>query len=258
MTQAIRKLWDRDEQLLALRLYNYLPFGQLHQTNPDVVKLAKAIGRTPSAVAMKACNFASLDPALKRKGLGNISRADALLWEEFTENSEDIADAAEKIHHKKVGDVEIDELQIDLPTGATETTRLVKVRRVQSFFRQSVLVSYGNKCAVTGITEPKLLIASHIIPWKDNEKRRADPTNGIALNALHDKLFDQGLMIINENYKIVLSDNIKAMLLENDVASRYFDIENKQLTMPERFRPDPEALDYHRNKSLEKFSYSTL
>jgi hypothetical protein len=71
-----RRDWNRDEQPLALRLYCLLPFGKLHQSNQDVISIANAIERSPSAVAMKACNFASLDPALDRRGLGNVSRAD--------------------------------------------------------------------------------------------------------------------------------------------------------------------------------------
>jgi hypothetical protein len=57
-------LWTRDQLLLALRLYMRLPFGRLHRLNPEIIQLAGQIGRTPNAMAMKACNFANLDPAL--------------------------------------------------------------------------------------------------------------------------------------------------------------------------------------------------
>lgn len=123
---------------------------------------------------------------------------------------------------------------------------MVKVRRVQSFFRKAVLVSYGEQCAITGLANRKLLIASHIIPWKDNEKRRADPTNGIALNALHDKLFDQGLMTFDEDLRVVMSNIIKK---DQSMFSKYqgfLTIEGEKLMFPERYRPDPEAINYHR------------
>lgn len=93
-----RREWNHQEQLLALRLYNYLPFGQLHYRHIDIIKVAEAIGRTPAAVAMKASNFASLDPNLDRKGLTNVSNADRLLWQAFMENSESIADEAEQVY----------------------------------------------------------------------------------------------------------------------------------------------------------------
>jgi hypothetical protein len=51
--------WTRDQQLIALRLYMRLPFGKLHGRNPDIISLAARIGRTPNALAMKACNFAA-------------------------------------------------------------------------------------------------------------------------------------------------------------------------------------------------------
>lgn len=57
--------WNRDQLKLAYYLYCQLPFGKFHHRNPEVMKLATLIGRTPSAVAMKLSNFASLDP-LKR------------------------------------------------------------------------------------------------------------------------------------------------------------------------------------------------
>ena len=48
-------LWTRDQLLIALRLYIRLPFGRLHGTNAEIVSVARSIGRTPGALAMKAC-----------------------------------------------------------------------------------------------------------------------------------------------------------------------------------------------------------
>jgi len=60
--------WTRSQLKLAFYLYCQLPFGKLHQRNPEVIKLAGEIGRTASAVAMKLVNFASLDPAIRASG----------------------------------------------------------------------------------------------------------------------------------------------------------------------------------------------
>ena len=93
-----RRAWLQDELLIVFRLYCRTPFGRLHQRNPEIVELARLIGRTPGAVAMKACNFASLDPqqqARSIKALGNVSRADRELWEAFAHNSEAVAQEAE-------------------------------------------------------------------------------------------------------------------------------------------------------------------
>jgi predicted restriction endonuclease len=243
-----RREWNYQEQLLALRLYNYLPFGQLHDRHIDIIRVAESIGRTPAAVAMKASNFASLDSNLDRKGLSNVSNADRLLWQTFMENSESIANEAEQAYQQLIDSKQRlkRELANEAADQLTESTQLVKVRRVQSFFRKTVLVSYGEQCAITGLSNRKLLIASHIIPWKDNEKRRADPTNGIALNALHDKLFDQGLMTFDESLRVVMSKIIKK---DQSISSKYqgfLAIEGEKLMLPERYRPDPEAINYHR------------
>ena len=64
-----QKLWTREELILAINLYCKLPFGRLHRNNPAVIHLASLIGRTPSSVAYKLVNFASLDPSLQARGI---------------------------------------------------------------------------------------------------------------------------------------------------------------------------------------------
>src|SRR5690606_10708269 len=205
--------WQEDELLLTLHLYCRLPFGKLHQSNPDVIQIAQVIGRTPSAVAMKACNFASLDPALTQKGLHGASKADRALWDAFMANSTEVAEKAESLFELRVEQqtpvFTPSEKPVNFPTGATESMREVKVRRVQRFFRQAVLESYNNRCAISGLAIPELLVASHIIPWAEDESRRADPTNGIALNALYDKAFDRHLISFDSDFRLVLSPTLE-------------------------------------------------
>lgn len=57
-------LWTREEMILVLGLYLRLPFGKFHHSNPEVIKMANLIGRTPSSVAMRLSNYAALDPML--------------------------------------------------------------------------------------------------------------------------------------------------------------------------------------------------
>jgi len=86
--------WSPKELLVAFRLYCRTPFGKLHQHNPEIIALARVLGRTASAVGMKACNFASLDPVQRARhisALGNVSRADRALWERFEGNAEEVA-----------------------------------------------------------------------------------------------------------------------------------------------------------------------
>lgn len=248
--------WQPDELLLALHLYCRTDFGKLHSTNPEIIHLANIIGRTPSAVAMKACNFASLDPALTQKGLTGASKADRALWEQFMKNSSDIAEQAEALYetrvlkpHSSIPDNHIKEPKI--PSGETETIREIKTRRVQSFFRRSVLQSYNHRCAISGLAIPQLLIASHIIPWSEDETRRANPSNGIALNALYDKAFDRHLISFDENFSLVISQKLKQQSKDKVIQDYFLDYEGKVLEMPNRFRPDEGAMKRHRERMVE-------
>tara|TARA_Y100001978_G_C23516007_1_gene347944 strand:+ start:240 stop:563 length:324 start_codon:yes stop_codon:yes gene_type:complete len=74
-----------------------------------------------------------------------------------------------------------------------------------------LLIKFNNKCAVAGIEEEEMLLASHILPWKDADNfQRLDIDNGILLNPFYDKLFDKFFISFNDSGKIVLSDKLKS------------------------------------------------
>lgn len=179
--------WTRNELLQALNLYHRTPFGRQHKGYPPIIELAKKIGRTPDAVAMKLNNFTSLDPVeLKRgiKGLSGASQLDRKIWAEFEDNLPALAEESEPLF----------ETDAPAPIGPTETVSSTKTRHHQSFFRRTVLGSYGNKCAITGLPVPALLRASHIIPWAKSEEHRLNPRNGLCLSATFDAAFDRGFI----------------------------------------------------------------
>jgi putative restriction endonuclease len=160
-----QKLWTREELILAINLYCKLPFGRLHNRNPEVINLASLIGRTPSSVAYKLVNFASLDPSLKARGItgaSNASNLDREIWKEFFNHwdvlpfeSEKLLARIEKTTVEKLNHIPENEL----PREGRTREQVVKVRVNQSFFRSSVLASYNNTCCVTGIQQSELLIA---------------------------------------------------------------------------------------------------
>ena len=247
---AVRIAWSPEELLVAFHLYCHTPFGRLHLHNSDITMLAGLLQRTPSAVVMKACNFASLDPAQRSRNiraLSNVSQADRALWNEFEHDSEAVAARAAEAYTRLTGrDAAPLEVELDAPQGPTEVERVVRVRRVQRFFASAVLVSYDYRCALSDIAIPALLNASHIIPWSANAQRRADPRNGIALNALYDRAFDRGLLTLDASYRVVLSPLLKrddGPLLHRQAL---LDLEGRHLRSPHRFVPDPAALAYHR------------
>ncbi len=249
---AKQNLWTRDQLLMALWLYMTTTFGQLHSTNPKIVSLAGRIGRTPGALAMKAVNFASIDPKLNRRGLSNSSKADRDIWAEFESNPTQLALDAEDAAARFDASPPDTEVELKIPTGATEKEVLVRVRRVQSFFRSAVMVSYGGRCAITGLAVPELLVASHIIPWSDSETRRADPTNGIFLNALLDRAFDRGFITFDEEFRVIVSRVLTKAVETAALDCSLIEIEGRELEMPSRFKPDPVALAHHRKEIFKR------
>jgi len=275
---AERRAWSHEELLVVFRLYCRTPFGRLHRLNPEIIELAHQIERTPDAVAMKACNFASLDPQQRARSitaLRNVSRADRQLWEAFAQNSEAIAEKAEAAYAALIGYGLYDYLpelgltqepasrivksgqepvhtQPKLPEGPTETEIIARARRVQSFFRAAVLAAYDYRCALTGLAVPDLLNASHIIPWSTDQKRRADPRNGICLNALHDRAFDRGLITFDQDFRAVLSSRIDEYEETPIHRELLLNIAGRPLYLPARFQPEPEALEYHREQIFRR------
>ncbi len=89
----------------------------------------------------------------------------------------------------------------------TETSRLTLARTAQGQYRKDALRLWGNRCAVTGVAEPKVLIASHIKPWRESsDEDRVNPKNSLILSPTYDKLFDLGFITFEPgNGKIEIS-----------------------------------------------------
>lgn len=83
---------------------------------------------------------------------------------------------------------------------STEAERLVVQRIGQDIFRSSLMEYWQGRCPLTGITDPALLRASHIIAWKDctSDADRLDVHNGLLLSALWDAAFDRGLVTFDD------------------------------------------------------------
>lgn len=97
---------------------------------------------------------------------------------------------------------------ISKPTK-TERQGLVLSRVGQGAYRKSILHRWEYQCAVTKFNDPQILIASHIVPWKDaNNDERLDVDNGILLSPDYDALFDKHMISFENTGKIILSDNL--------------------------------------------------
>jgi hypothetical protein len=91
----------------------------------------------------------------------------------------------------------------------TERAGVVLSRVGQGAYRKSIINRWENKCAVTGYQDPRILIASHIHPWKDaSNDERLDVNNGILLSPTYDALFDKHLITFDNSGKIILSETL--------------------------------------------------
>lgn len=139
----------------------------------------------------------------------------------------------------------------EIPIGK-EKERLVRTRVNQSFFRASILSLYNQKCCITGLNIPDLLIASHIIPWSKDETNRLNPRNGLCLNAMHDRAFDKGFITVTPEYKVKISNYFADYGNEEIVSEMFSKYNNQKIILPDKFSPDKEFLSYHNEKIFRK------
>ena len=244
------KNWTREETIVAFNVYCKIPFKNSSKTNPTIIKYANIIGRSPSALNMKVGNFGRLDPELKKQGivgLGNGSKLDEIIWNEFQGNWDKLAFESElliaKFQNKKIEEI-IDTEIFEFPVGA-EREMLIKQRVNQSFFRSTILSSYNLKCCITGLSIPDFLVASHIVPWKVDEINRLNPRNGLCLNSIHDKAFDRGFITVTPDYKIKISKYFDSFKKDVAIPEFFLKYENQSIILPDKFLPSKEFLDWH-------------
>lgn len=250
--------WTKEQVKLAFHLYCQIPFGKIDGKNKEIIALAKIIGRTADAMAMKMLNIASLDPAITstgRSGLGNASALDREVWEEFHADWEALALECSllmrQLHEGRDESPKMADSDetFDLTDFTGETRQVLTEQRIkQNFFRRTVLSSYRGRCCMSGLAEPRLLIASHIIPWSKDKTNRLNPSNGLCLSALHDKAFDQGLISLTDDFKIIVSEALKRRD-DTFIEEVFIPLEGRQIRLPERFLPSVEFVSRHRSTS---------
>lgn len=249
--------WTREHTLAAFHLYTLLPFGRLHQRAPEIQQLAEWEGRTPSSVAMKLVNFASLDPqiiASGRAGLSGASSQDKELWAALQRDWDAVATeaadayAALALSHGVQADAELlKNVEEEIEEGRTRSA-IVLVRVNQARFRKAVLASYNATCCISGLRHEKLLIASHIVPWSEDTKNRLNPQNGLCLSALHDRAYDQGLVTIMPDYTVRVSAAVGLDQAHTFTQYCLLRFHQQPILLPERFRPNPSFLEIHARK----------
>ena len=221
------------------------------------------MGRTASSLAIKLCNFASLDPVLQARGIVGMTGAaneDRILWKEFHSNSSVLGAESEQLLHdlfthddgKEVDFLARVKVRLVAPSGPTESQATVSIRRGQQFFRQAVLTSYDLRCCISGINVPRLLVASHIKPWGQFPNDRLNPQNGLCLSTLHDAAFDAGIITLDEKLSVVLSKRLRSFFPQPALEQNFVPFEGAPIRLPEKLaEPDAGFLRFHREQIFQ-------
>ena len=250
--QTARRNWSREELILALSVYFQLPFGRLNRSTPEVMELARLLGRTSNSAALRLVNFAACDPYIINSGRTGMPAGIPVckpIWDEYANDKERLFFEAQQIRAELMQKSIEESLNIPqtLLVGKEKET-IIKQRVNQSVFRTMILQNYENKCAITGINVPDLLIASHIIPWADSTaEQRLAPENGICLSALYDKAFDRGLITISpDDYTITLSSALLEYETKDYFDTHFGSIAGNKILMPVEHAPNRDYLAYHK------------
>ncbi len=134
-----------------------------------------------------------------------------------------------------------------LPEAAAErryALREVRQRLHQATFREAVITAYNGRCALSGMPEPLLLDAAHIVADKDERFGQPVVTNGIPLSKIHHAAFDAHLIGIDPDYRLHVS---KRLLVQRDgpILEALKQLNGSTIHLPARLqdRPDRERLE---------------
>jgi putative restriction endonuclease len=166
--------------------------------------------------------------------------ANGLTFEVVTELLNDI------VERSIADDVDIDD---------TLRSSLIQARRGQGKFRQNVEM-IEPACRLTGITNPSLLTASHIKPWRlcDTAHERLDGMNGLMLSPDADHLFDRGFISFEDNGEVLVSprldrDDLRRLGFEQLTIERFGFSEAPAVWRTGDFIPSKRGyMDYHRKE----------
>jgi hypothetical protein len=244
--------WTREQLILAFELYCRIPFQRTKATDSRVKELAAILYRTPASVARKLGNFGAFDPQLAARnisGLTHGSKLDKAIWDEFNADWNGLTMRAFELRREREPQ-RGEEAMFTAPSGPSEKVVTVKQRLHQAFFRDAVISSYNSRCCVTGLPLVECLVAGHIIPWSVDERRRADPTNGVCMSATFDRLFDSGLVTIEDDLTLQVSARVRK-LKDRATAELVSARHGQRIVPPARFYPDPESLRWHRENRFQ-------
>jgi hypothetical protein len=103
---------------------------------------------------------------------------------------------------------EVGNIISDPTLDETEKESIILSRRGQGLYRRNVMKLWG-KCSISGYPDVRILIASHIKPWKQSSNaEKVDKYNGLLLLPTYDKLFDLGYIGFDGDGRINISKHL--------------------------------------------------
>lgn len=137
-------------------------------------------------------------------------------------------------------------------TAGEDVIRSVKTRLNQNVFRQMLMNIYSSSCCITGMNIPEVNRASHIVSWADEPSKRLDPSNGLYLSATYDAAFDKHLISLDDDYRIIVSKEIKDHYTNESVTEYFIKKEGDKINLPSSYLPNQKYLAKHRSLGVFK------
>lgn len=244
------KPWTREDTIVAYALYCVTPFSKINNSNQTILKAAQIIDRSPKSLKMKMCNLAALDPDFLASGRsslwGGITKLDREVYAEFSHDWGQLSATAESLLNLPIFDI-AEPVYNGPDRRQKKTYAEIADKQARKFFRKSVIAAYEGRCCITGMAIPEMLIASHIKPYavSDKQTERANPANGLLLNAFYDRAFDQGLMTVLPDLTIRISGRIKQTYTDEATRLWLCSVEGTKIRRPAKFAPNRDLLAYH-------------
>lgn len=121
-------------------------------------------------------------------------------------------------------------------------------------FRKAVVTAYDHRCSFCGIRMRTpdghtAVDGAHIIPWSVSQNDL--PQNGISLCKLCHWTFDEGLISIAGNYKIIISNRLHT---GNNIAGHLITFDRREIFKPldKFYLPAQDSIEYHRSKIFRR------
>jgi putative restriction endonuclease len=252
---AERASWTTEQLQTAFFLYLQTKPNEVTVDAEPIIRLAAGLRKSRHAVAAKLRTLAQLDPLLISRGdraRHNITGTDKAMWASFEQDWSAATLSAARAFESSVGEywdklaatqVGAEDSKYLFQEGRS-TDAIVQVRRDQYIFRRAVLSSYGATCCMSGLTQERLLIASHIVPWSADKKNRLNPANGLCLSVLHDRAYDQGMLTVLPDFTVKAREELLEMK-SKELAAAFRKNEGQKIQLPGRFPPQADFLLNH-------------